>query len=246
VNRRPLTTEEIAAAVLALVVVFVAGPAPGFRFLTCLDAQGVSNAPAVPAASAERPPIMGAWKLNHELSTRPQTGQMPDRGSPGERDRGAGGREPGSGGMGGMGGGRRGGMGGRSGDYGGGRPDEAQMRQSRELVQEVMTAPESFAITGKPGVVTFTDPDGRVRHYATDGKTEKHQLDTGVVDVKTRWNGGDLVMEIGLSQGMTLVQKYAVDPATHQLAVTLQEGKSRGQGSMPPVRWVYDNVGADR
>jgi hypothetical protein len=113
-------------------------------------------------------------------------------------------------------------------------------------MQEVMTAPESIAITQKPGQVTFTDADGHLRHYATDGKTEKHQLNAGVVETRTRWNAGELVIETSPTQGVTLVESYTVDPATRQLIVTLQSGNPGAQGSMRPVRRVYDNIGADR
>ena len=236
-NQRSLVTKG--SSVAGLVLVFALGAGHAAR----VAAQEASNAPASPPQAAdERPPILGAWKLNHELSPRPQPGQVPDRGAGGESGGRSGGRGRGSGGM----GGRPGGMGGRPGGFGGGGADEAQMREARELVQEIMTAPESLAITEKPGQVTFTDADGRVRHYMTDGKTEKHQLDTGAVETKTHWSGEQLVMEISSGRGMTLVENYTVDPATRQLVVTLQTGNSPVQGSTRPIRWVYDNGGADR
>jgi hypothetical protein len=156
---------SVAFPVIVCILTLGARPRPA--------AQEVPTPAATPPNAGQRPSIMGAWKLNHELSARPQTGQIPDTG--GDRGGRSGGRGPGAGGM----GGRPDGLGGRPGGFGGGGADQAQMRRARELMQEVMTAPESIAITEKPGQVTFTDADGHLRHYATDGKTEKHQLTRG-------------------------------------------------------------------
>ncbi len=90
------------------------------------------------------------------------------------------------------------------------------------------------------------DADGHLRRYATDGKGEKHQLIAGVVETRTRWNEGRLVIEINSDRGMTLVESYAVDPDMRQLVVTLETENSRFQGSTRPVRRVYDNILADR
>ncbi len=122
-----------------------------------------------------------------------------------------------------------------------GRVNPEAMKEARETMQELMQPSERLTITQTPDEVTFTDADGRIRHYSATGKKEKHQLLAGVVETKTVWKEGQLVMESQPQGGsMKVIQTYSIDPKTHQLVVsTAMEGSGR---SMPPIRRVYDNV----
>jgi hypothetical protein len=179
-------------------------------------------------ATADAQSISGAWTLDLQSSDR-EPAIAPGGGEPGEGERGGGRRA-------GMGGGRMGG-----GMRGEGRGSREAMQQARETVQELVQPAERLTITQTPDQVTFTDSDGRIRHYAANGRKEKHQMLSGVVETKTTWKDGQLVME---SQpeggGAKVVQTYSLDPKTRQLIVTTaMEGSGR---SMPPIRRVYDNV----
>ena len=242
VNRRQLLIASALTAGLAIMLAARLHAAPR------VVAQA-GNQPAVRAqgTNPQAPSIAGAWKLNHEQSAR-VGGKAPGEGESGEGGRRRGGG-PGGGGRGGWGGGMGGpgGMGGGRGGYGEGgqgRPDPEQMKAMRELMQEVMTPPETLTITQQAEQVTFTDADGHVRHYATNGKKEKHQLTNGMVETKTRWKDGQLEMETRPQSGMTIVQDYAVDPQTHQLVVMtkMQNSRFQGQGSREPIRRVYDPI----
>lgn len=187
----------------------------------------------------QRSSIGGIWKLNHELS---------DQGGPaaGGGERGDQGGRRGGGGGGGMGG-RGGGRGGFGGGFGGGERGGESGRGSesaanmRDLMAEAVQAPEQMTITVAEDHVTFVYPDGRVKHFATDNKKEKHQVDAGVVETKTRWDGQQLVMEWDLGQGGKVTNTYALNPNGpdgRQLIVTTKvEG---GRGGDRPIKHVYD------
>jgi hypothetical protein len=208
---------------------------PAILSLAVLPGNALGR-PGVPQEGAvQRSNIGGIWKLNHELSDQggPPSSGSGDRGDQGGRRGGGGG-----GGMGGRGGGRSGFGGGERGGEGG-RSESAA--NTRELMAEAMQAPEQMTITVAEDHVTFVYPDGRDKHFATDNKKEKHQVDAGVVETKTRWDGPQLVMEWDVGQGGKVTNTYAVNPSGangRQLIVTTKvEG---GRGSERPIKRVYD------
>jgi hypothetical protein len=125
---------------------------------------------------------------------------------------------------------------------GGGRPSEEQMKKMRDLMRELTATPETLTLTVSEGEVTFVDPDGPVRHYATNGKTERHQMDAGVVETKTEWKNADLVIETNLGEGTKASQTYRLAPDKRQLVVTMKIEGSRSPRQMPPRRSVYDSA----
>jgi hypothetical protein len=183
----------------------------------------------------QKPGIDGIWKLNHQLS---------DQGGP--MSGGAG--EPGTrGGRGGRGGGGMGGRGGGRGGFGGGDPGGEGSRggaaNMRELMAEAMQAPEQMTITVAEDHVTFVYPDGRVKHFATNNKKEKHQADAGVVETKTHWDGPQLVMEWDLGQGGKVTNTYALNPDApngRQLIMTTKMDGGGGRGSDRAIKHVYE------
>lgn len=166
-----------------------------------------------------RPVLSGAWSIDKALSTAPGSVAMPDDGGGGP---GPGGRQGPGGGFGGMGGGRRGGMGGGMGGPGGGgmRRREGDMAARRALMEELMALPPKFTIAQDGDKVVFIEPDGVVRTYLANGKTEKHQLVNGTIETKSRWDGAALEMELKPSGGLTIVRRYEVRGTPRQLAVT--------------------------
>lgn len=213
------------------------------RLLTCAFAclvpVALAGHPATQPEPSELSSLSGEWVLNRELSstTPPAMGDEAFGGRPGGP--GPGGRRP-PGGIGGMG---RGGGVGRGDGMGGGRsqrPTEDEMKRRRELMQEALEAPTRFTIIQDGQTVTFAHPNGVVRKYVANGKTEKHQLMAGTIDTKTRWDGSVLLMEIVLDERRTLTRRYRRDAETGRLLVTVslqrdQEGRTT----------VYDEATGD-
>jgi hypothetical protein len=174
----------------------------------------VLMAGAIAVAMAVAPVnLTGQWELNRDLSSAP--GGMPGRdgGSRGPGGRGGGGRV--GGGFGGMGGGR-GGMGGGRG--GGERPTPEDMEAQRALMQEVTQLPSRVTITQDGDKVMVAEPDGVVRSYLVNGKTEKHQLTHGTIETKSSWDNAQLKMEITVGRAK-LVRTFGVRDNPRRLEV---------------------------
>ena len=202
--------------------------------------------------TAARPVLSGEWSINKSLSTAPGAGGMPDSG--GRMGGRGGGRGPGGGGGygGGMGGGggRRGGMGGggmRGGGPGGpggaGGRDEA-FAARRALMQEVMQLPARFTIAQDGDKLTFIEPDGVVRTFVVNDKAEKHQLQNGTIETKSRWDGNALEMELTSPGGLTLTRRYEVRGTPRQLEVTTTASRGDKDAKRVAVYDVTDDAAA--
>jgi hypothetical protein len=179
------------------------------------------------APAEDRTALSGAWRLNRELSDDPATlrsgGGGDDSDDPARSER------------------RRGGGGmGRVGGMGGERPDPEQMKRVRAIMQSLMEPPANLIISVEETLVTFTDADGRSQRFATTNKKEKHQLDAGTVETKTKWDRDALVKEISLDGGTKVVETYSVtEMGQLQVAVKLESSR---MGRPLTVRRVYDDV----
>jgi hypothetical protein len=213
-----------AASAIAAIAVLTAGPLP---------------ATGQPAAA--RPALAGAWSIDKAQSTAPGSVAMPDdEGDPGP----SGGRAPvGGGGFGGMGGGRRGGMGaGRGGPGGGMARREENTAARRALVEELMAMPPKFTIAQDGDKLVFIEPDGVVRTYLANDKAEKHQLQNGTIETKSRWDGGALEMELKPSDGLTIVRRYEVRGTPRQLEVTTTTNRSPRNAKQITVYEATDDM----
>ena len=194
-------------------------------------AVGAAQAPAM-----ERPKIEGAWTLNRDIGDRPgRSAGMPD-------DQGGGGHR-----RGGFGGGYGGGMGGMHGGGGGGQMSDeqrAEMQRRRNLARELLTPPTRLNITIDGDIVSFTDADGRVKKYKTDGKKEKHQFDNGTVETKSKWEEGALTIETSMDGGMKFTQSYSLVSDHRELMVqTKMEGGMSSDGDeRKPITHYYDDA----
>ena len=172
-----------------------------------------------PAPAAVHPNIDGAWVLNRDM------GDQMQRGGGGEGADGEGG-----------GGHRRGGYGGGGGGMGGGgqMSDEQkqEMERRRALIKELLQPSDRMNVTVENDLVTFTESDGRVRKFKTDGKKEKHQFDNGTVETKSKWDNTGLVIETALQNGMKLTQTYTIAAGEKRQLVlaTKMEGGGGGMG----------------
>ena len=198
------------------------------------------------APAADHPNIDGAWVLNRDMGDQMQRG---GGGDGGEREGGGGHRHGGGGGYGvsGMGMGR--GMGG-----GGQMSDEQkqEMERRRALIKELLQPSDRMNVTVENDLVTFTESDGRVRKFKTDGKKEKHQFDNGTVETKSKWDNTGLVIETDLQNGMKLTQTYTIaEGERRQLVLAtkmegggggMSHGTSGDSGERKPLMHYYDDA----
>jgi hypothetical protein len=200
-----------------------------------------------PPAGGKAAPIVGAWKLNKDLTDKPAA----ENARGGESGRGSGGMGGGTGGgtggrggtggggqRGGMGGGGMGGMGG-----GGGRGgDPEQMKRTRALLSDLIKPADGWTIVRAGPLVMFTSVDGRVQKFTCDGKEEEHLSGDGVIKSKTRWNGEQLTIEAKYQDGPKVTRTYTVSSDLRQLMIHIKvEG-----GGLPremTTNQVYDRQG---
>lgn len=145
------------------------------------------------------------------------------------------------------GGGYGGGYGGGSGG-GGSNPPAQGNQEDRDKVQqltgEVKNPSASLTISQSADSLAITDALGRTRFFQTTGVTDKHQLDAGVVQSTSKWNGPQLVTTYDLGGGRKLIYTYSLVATTKQLLVQvkLDGGRSEpaGGGTAMPIKQVYD------
>jgi hypothetical protein len=167
----------------------------------------------------ERPILTGEWSMNKSLGTAPGSGGMPDDG---HDDGPMGGRDRGGGGMGGPGGGGRFPM---RGGGGSGPPDRARrggdMAARRALMVELMELPPKVTIAQDGDKVIFIEPDGVVRTYVANDRDEKHQLQNGTIETRSKWDDGALVMVLKVgSRAPEITRRFTVKGDPRQLEVT--------------------------
>jgi hypothetical protein len=177
--------------------------------------------------------IVGEWRLNLDLSDKPQ-----DRWQQGGQN---GGRRQGGGG----GGGRRGGYGGGygGGRYGGGSGGSTMSSEDRErmrdAIREIMNPPERLTITQTESMVIITSADGHVDRLSPNGQKIKDES-TGI-ERKTKWDGDKLVCEISGAGRRKITQTYSADPEHKQLHVAVQMDTP---GQPTKITYVYDRAAA--
>jgi hypothetical protein len=189
--------------------------------------------------------LTGAWKINNELTQRPERGQQ----GMGQR-RGGGGRAPG-GGMGGMGGGGRrgpGGMGGGGfggGGGGGARQDPEEMARVREAVRLASLIPETLTIVKAYNGFTVTDGEGVSVTLTADGKTVKSEVGALKVETKVKWDEAVLVVERKFEGGIKATDRYWITDAPRQLVIAskVEGGRMSGDRARALQR-VYDRADA--
>ena len=199
------------------------------------------------APAADHPNLDGAWVLNRDMGEPMQRGGGGGESSDGG---GGGGHRRGGGGYGVSAMGHGGGMGG-----GGPMSDEQkqEMERRRALMKELLQPSDRMNVTVENDVVTFTESDGRVRKFKTDGKKEKHQFDNGTVETKSKWVNGGLMIETDLQNGMKLTQTYTIAAGEKRqlvLATKMEGGGGGGMGHAPsgdsgerkPIMHYYDDA----
>jgi hypothetical protein len=180
------------------------------------------------AAAGAQKSIVGEWRLNLDLSDKPQDRMQQNGGSGGHR-------------QGGGGGGHRGGYGGGygGGRYGGGSagsPTSNEDRQRmRDAMREIINPPERLTITQTEAMVIVTSADGHVDRLSPNGQKIKDES-TGI-ERKTKWDGDKLVSEITGAGSRKITQTYSADPQHKQLHVAVQMDTP---GQPTEITYVYD------
>jgi hypothetical protein len=100
------------------------------------------------------------------------------------------------------------------------------MAARRALMEELMQLPPKFTIAQDGDKVVFIEPDGVVRSYVANDKTEKHQLQNGTIETKSKWEADALVMDLKADNGPTITRRYAVkgDPRRLEITTTFDGG----------------------
>ena len=114
------------------------------------------------------------------------------------------------------------------------------MKKMQEVMHDIMEPATHLVVTVTDGAVTFVDADGRSRRFMTNDKKEKHQIQSGTLETKTRWDGVQLRQEIEPGGGRKLVRTFSISPENHQLIVTTTREGGDSDRRPPPMRVVYD------
>lgn len=198
----------------------------------------VTAALTVSPDTAQRLEIIGAWTLNHDLSTKPPEGgdRLPE------------GRPQGAGGRGGFGGGGRGGGGfggrGGGGGMGGatGQMSEGDRQKLQATIRRLRDAPERLTITHDGITVAFADGDGRTWKTTADGKKQTMLTGDGEIQIKAKIDGAQLIVEESIGGRGTLIYTYAPteDAGTRRLSVKVKLEGGNSPRPIPEMTRVYD------
>ena len=189
---------------------------------------------AAPAANQDPRALGGIWKFNKELSS--DTSKLETQAENASPSGGASSR-PRS---------RFSGFGG-----GGGRSvgSTEQGLQTRALLREMAQPPAQVTIVVADDTTTFTDDQGAVRKFTTNGKKESIDLGTAKVDSVSKWDGGTLTVEL-TGGNVKLTETYQLTVQGHALVVELKSvnsGSTRTSGSgasAVPFKRIYDRADA--
>jgi hypothetical protein len=183
--------------------------------------------------------IVGVWALNHDLSDDPRRNPPATDSRGGDSDGGFGPRAGGGfggGGFGGFGGGR--GSGGRTAGPPARSPEDVEAL--REAVVRFLETAERITIVEADGAVLLTDDDGRTQTLRPDGRKRDQKAANGLVSLtrKTAWNGANLVSELDIEDGPTIILSYGRSEGGSQLVITATV--KNGRGDPMEFRRVYD------
>jgi hypothetical protein len=197
--------------------------------IAAITATAILGAQSPKPADQPASKIAAQWLLNRELSADPRetTGSVPPPGGPGST-----GSYP-TGGVSRVGGGGYGGYGGFSSG-----PTSERTLRDRAIIWESNRLPQVLNIVVSGATVTMTSEDGTTRKFSANGKKEKVNLTTAMVDTVTQWNQGALVQEMS-SGDLKLKRSWQATEEGNRLVVTVTT--ERGKRSDPTtIKLVYD------
>ena len=88
--------------------------------------------------------------------------------------------------------------------------------------------------------VVFIEPDGVVRTYLANGKSERHQLTNGTIETTTSWSGATLQMRIAVGARGVVLRTFERrdDPRRLEVATGPEHGAKDARRMT-----VYDDAG---
>lgn len=182
--------------------------------------------------------LLGPLAREGEEGRTPMAGGPPPGGAPGDAGDIGGGRG-GRGGRGGWGGAPAGGPGGGPGDWRGPRgdgdfrpPTDEERAAIRDAVEAALTSPVSMAVVQDGTEIALTYPDGRARHFYTDGR----KFAANRVSRKAKWKNDTLVVET--EAGRIKIKETFQTAGAGQLTVRVQAKHPRYDGEVALTR-VY-------
>ena len=197
-------------------------------------------------AFAVRDGVIGAWKLEKNLSDAQDRAGGGRRGGPSGGGGGMGGSGGGMGGGGGRGGGMGGGGGrggtggmppGGMGGSGGGMPGGmggrgGQGGRDPAAVMAMLQPASGMTIVSADGAVVVTNSDGVSRKFITDDKKNELLTGDGVIKYKAKWSGPTLSIESELDKGPKVTITYIPMTLTNQLLAIVRVEGQDGMGAL--------------
>jgi hypothetical protein len=200
----------------------------------------LAQEPQPGATPSFRDGVLGAWKLEKNLSDTADRmggarGSSPGR-PPGGMGgggitggMGGGGGRGGGGGMGGMGGGGgRSGGGGMGGGQEGGRPGGADPAAIMAALQPAA----GMTIVQNEDVVIVTNTNGVTRKFVANDKKNELLTGDGVIKYRAKWSGPTLTIESELDEGPKVTVTYIPMTLTNQLLVIVRVAGEGGMGTL--------------
>jgi hypothetical protein len=117
-----------------------------------------------------------------------------------------------------------------------------QIIQIRDVMRQVAHPPDAVTIVTDEKTVTFTDFDGAVRKFTTDGKKEKVDIVTAKVDSITKWDGPVLTQELSIGQ-LKVTRTWQLTKQGDMLVETVKTDAGGRSGSAgTPIKFIFDRA----
>jgi len=124
-------------------------------------------------------------------------------------------------------------------------PSAQLMRESRDMMRDLLEIAETLEFSVSDATVTMTDDLDRVRTFSTDGSRQRTRLGASEFSARVRWDGNRLRRDIEGTFGFRMTETYFLSPDATRLFVILRVGNTaRGRRPVGADR-VYDRVSPD-
>ena len=117
------------------------------------------------------------------------------------------------------------------------------MAEARTVLQEVGQPPQQVTIVTDEKTVIFTDGEGLVRKFTTDGRKEKVDIVTAKVDAVTKWDGAMLTQEMTVGK-LKVTRTWQLTKQGDMLVETVRtDGAGSRSGSAgAPIKFIFDRA----
>jgi hypothetical protein len=119
------------------------------------------------------------------------------------------------------------------------RLSETDRKVLAELIRPVRFPPLTLTISQTNQTLTIVG-DREPYQMRTDGKTEKHVLETGSVNRTAQWAGPHLRVDYEIGRAGTLTYNYSIVPTTGQLLIRINFERMRDEPGPFDITIVYN------